>query len=469
VRRLLLPIALLALAMTVAFGVSADLSELRASDAVRAGTSSGVVLADAGGSIVAANADGSGAHVLTHPAADELDVDPASSPDGALIAFTTTAFTKADAIEVMRADGSGMREVGHGTDPQWAPDGALLAYKRGSSIAVVRPDGSDARFLVSDLGGGFTWSPDSTSVAYSSSQGISVVNVGTGTRRLLLEMDRTRGPVWSPDGSRIAFSAWIKSTKPGNLDRVLVMNADGSGAQPIGPTPGTGAPVWSPDGTRLAFGQSTYPKAGPIVVVDVSTGRLTTKIPPLAGGESTSPSWSPQGDRLAFLRSGEAGGSADLEGDVWIANADGTRQVQATRTFPLGGSQSVPRWLPGIAAITPDPPIAAAALPGASSLQLGRRYLVAALDGSDTPIVADVNESKPGAHGGVLGVWRGRGAVSWFGTGCAQRVALTGHRLHWSCYGSDRNASLSELWTASRPGGGPKRLLHLEGKPGGPA
>jgi Tol biopolymer transport system component len=469
VRRALLPIALLILPLWAMLGLTGDRSELSASGAAGAGTSSGVVLADNGGRIVAANADGSGVRMLTHPIGDESDANPAASPDGLRIAFTRSAL-ESDAIEVMRADGSGLRKVGEGDYPQWAPDGALLAYESVSGITVVRPDGSNRRVLASDTGRlGLTWSPDSGSIAYSSAQGISIVNVGTGRRRLLLKMDGAWRPAWSPDGSRIAFMAWIESATLGDHDRILVMNANGSAAHPIGPTPNAETPTWSPDGTRLAYGQFTYPKAGPVVVVDVSTGRVTTKIPPLAGGESAVPSWSPEGDRLAFLRSGDAGGFADNGGDVWVVSADGTHPVQATRVFPFGGSQSPPQWLPGVAAITPDPPIPTAALRSASSQPLGRRYLVAALDGAAAAIVADPDESNESAHGGELGVWRGRGAVSWVGAKCAQRVALTGRRVYWSCYGSDEEGSLSELWTASWPGGRPERLLHFKGKRGGPA
>ena len=462
VRAAFIRVALVGLVMGALLAGMPGAVEPRAGDAAKAEALSGVVLADTSGRIVAANADGSGVRLLTLPPGDYTDVDPVAAPDGSVIAFTRTNVFDAR-IEVMRADGTGLRKVGEGEHPQWSPDGALLAFEDRTSIDVVLPNGGEWRSVASDheFHGGFTWSPDGVYIAYASHRGISVALADGGWGSLLLKMDGAHRPVWSPDGSRIAFvGEYI-----GDQGRVVVMDEDGTGAHPLGPTPRDGnTPVWSPDSTRLAYGAYAYPKPGPVVVVDASTGKVKARIPPLAGGESITPSWSPAGDRLAFLRSSEADGYGDLGGDVWVALADGTHPVQVTWNFPFGGSQSAPRWLPGVAGITPDPPFPAAALRPAHSQPLGQRYLVAAFDGSAVAIVADFNaESRLNAHGGVLGVWRGRGAVSWVHRGCAQRVALTGRRVYWTCSVGDDEASTSELWTATWPGGRPVRLVHTDG------
>lgn len=463
-RRTLLTIALLLLTAWAVLGATAAGS--------RSVSSNGVVLADTGGLLVAVNVDGSGVRTLTHPPGDAWDAKPVASPDGSLIAFVRSgaSLSHLTTVELMRADGSAVRSVGDGDDPQWAPDGTLLAYESGSRISVVRPDGSGGRVLVSDQHRiGFTWSPDGKAIAYATAQGISAVDVGTGARQLLLKAAGAWGPAWSPDGSRIAFMVSIDSEPIGH-DRIFVMNADGSAAHAIGPTPDTTeTPNWSPDGTHIAFGESRFPKAGAVVVVDAATGGVTTTIPPLAGGESAMPSWSPDGDRIAFLRASELDRRADNGGDVWVAAADGTHPVQATRNFPFGGSQSTPRWLPGAAAITPDPPVPSAALPVSRFRSLGDRYLLAAVDGAAAAIVADGDTGNSDSSGSPLGVWRGRGAVSWIRTRCANLAALSGNRVYWSCYGSDHEGSTTELWTATWPGGRPVRLLHIDGEPDGPA
>jgi Tol biopolymer transport system component len=464
VRTAFVRLALPGLAMGALLGVMPGAPKPHASGAAKAEALSGVVLADTSGRIVAANADGSGVRLLTHPAGDDLDIDPVAAPDGSLIAFTRSySDSSGGAIEVMRADGSGLRKIAEGEHAEWAPDGALLAFNDGPTIYVMKSNGTEGHILATDYDAqGLAWSPDSQYIAYASRRGgISVALADGGWRSMLLKMDGASRPAWSPDGSRIAFIGEFI----GNQGRVVVMDEDGTGAHPLGPTPrDDNTPAWSPDSTRLAFGAYAYPKPGPVVVVDASTGKVEARIPPLAGGESTTPSWSPAGDRLAFLRSSDADGYADLDGDVWVALADGTHPIQVTWNFPFGGSQSAPRWLPDVASITPDAPVAAAALRPAASRPLGQRYLVAAVDGSAVAIVADFNaESRVNAHGGVLGIWRGHGAVSWVHTQCAQRVALSGSRVYWNCSGGDDDTSTSELWTATWLGGRAVRLVHTDG------
>ena len=420
---------------------------------------SGVVLADNGGRIVAVNADGSGIRTLTVSPSESTDSDPVASPDGSLIAFVRDF----DRIKVMRPDGSGLRDLGEGSagaDLEWAPDGTLLAYSsEPSGITVVRPDGSDRRLLASGAElFGFTWSPDGTSLAYPSPDGISVVNVRTGAHRLLFAGEFSWRPAWSPAGSQIAFLAGQGEGEDSH-ERVLVMNADGSGIHAVGPQPTNDTPAWSPDSTRLAFGAyaSQDREQLSVAVVEASTGHVTTTIPPLAGRDSRSPSWSPEGERIAFLRDG------DENDDVWVVRADGTQEVQLTRQFPVGGSSSVPGWLPGLAAVRPDRPLPLAALRAASSKQLGDRYRVAAVDRAAVALVGG------GPRATSLGIWLGRGPVHWIDTKgilATDRVALSGRRVYWSYYWVDRDGSWSGLWTATWPGGRTVRLRYMENKPG---
>ena len=84
------------------------------------------------GSIVVANADGSGAHHITAAAAPESR--PAWSPNGQRIAFTRQVGGKST-IVVARADGSGERVVvgarGYGAvDPAWRPAVLLPKARR---------------------------------------------------------------------------------------------------------------------------------------------------------------------------------------------------------------------------------------------------------------------------------------------------------------------------------------------------
>jgi TolB protein len=79
------------------------------------------------------------------------NADPAWSPDGTKIAFTSTR-TGIEQVWVMNADGSGQAQLTfdpfvHDQLPDWSPDGSRIAYfdtAAGSGdIFVMDADGSD--------------------------------------------------------------------------------------------------------------------------------------------------------------------------------------------------------------------------------------------------------------------------------------------------------------------------------------
>lgn len=96
--------------------------------------------------------------------------DPAWSPDGARIAFSSNVRGRGDYdIYVMDADGSGLERLTHATgldlNPVWSPDGRLIAFtslRDGNyEIYVMRADGSRERNLTNDPANDYTpaWRP----------------------------------------------------------------------------------------------------------------------------------------------------------------------------------------------------------------------------------------------------------------------------------------------------------------------
>src|SRR5207247_11024943 len=97
------------------------------------------------------------------------DGDPAWSPDGQRIAFSSQRDGSTD-IYVMNADGSGLRRVTAGPfdqQPAWSPDGARIVFTAGDcfyyectfDVSVVNADGSGRLRLAVDGSWGYPPQP----------------------------------------------------------------------------------------------------------------------------------------------------------------------------------------------------------------------------------------------------------------------------------------------------------------------
>jgi Tol biopolymer transport system component len=418
-------------------------------------TRGGVIITVRAGRVVAVNADGSGVKELTHgtPAVSH----PVASPDGSEIAFDDYSY-----VYVVNSDGTGQRRLAAGAWPQWSPDGRWLAYQGNLAhdwvIGVMRPDGSELHSVAQAIG--FSWSPDSTSIAYTAGRGISAVNVITGERRQLVRHANAGNPSWSPDGRYLAFTAG-----PDYEPRLYVAALDGSPARKVGPPAGE-PPVWSPDGTRLAYGtyiccESTGDK---MAVVDVTSGRTLFSIPPIARGASGHPAWSPDGSRLVFDRANTAGSLVEdsYGNDVWLVNADGTGLAQVTTAFPYDGVGAPLSWLPGTAAIDPDPEIETVPLRTIARRSTRDWFYIPAADRSLFAV------DKLSGYNYALGTWRSSGRIAWMRNSWANSAGFAGRRLYWA--DNERHAGYrdADLWTVRRSGGRPRSLRSESGAEGSP-
>jgi Tol biopolymer transport system component len=216
--------------------------------------------------------DGTGERRLTR---GERDFGADWSPDG-----RTITFNRGSRIYTMRADGSDLRVLTEGENPEWAPDGQSIAFHRDAGIYVMNREGSKQRRLAGPCGPEpcvLSWSPDGRRLAFAQETGIYVVNVDGGRPRLLAA--RGWGPVWSPAGGKIAFD----SSKG-----LYTMNADGSGLRRLARI--ASGPAWSPDGGRIAFTVETGPNYGLSVMNSDGSGRK--RLVELAAGGAA---WSPSG------------------------------------------------------------------------------------------------------------------------------------------------------------------------------
>lgn len=209
------------------------------------------------------NADGTGQRRLTNDKG--ADANPALSPDGTSIAFTSTRSGGVE-IFVMNVDGTGVRQLTTSAsgvlgalEPAWSPDGKRIAFRSrapGMDIFVVNLDATGLMKLTHEAGGAATpaWSPDGKKIAFSSRRHgkaeIFVMNAdGSNPVRLTVNDAVDHRPAWSPDGKRIAFH----SNRDGNME-IYVMNADGTAQFRLTRDANEDAhPSWSPDGNRIVF------------------------------------------------------------------------------------------------------------------------------------------------------------------------------------------------------------------------
>jgi Tol biopolymer transport system component len=197
------------------------------------------------------------------------DIDPAWSPDGARLAFSTQ-LSNTLVLAVIDANGQGYQQLtrgagpasgetrGDSVDPAWSPDGARLAYASDLDgdfdIFVVGADGSApfnlTRFEGDDLAP--AWTPDGQSIVFQSDRegqpDIYLMRAdGAAATNLTASPADDTEPAVSPDGLRIAFV----STRGGDAD-IYVMNLDGANPRAVADNPGEDrAPAWTPDGSIL--------------------------------------------------------------------------------------------------------------------------------------------------------------------------------------------------------------------------
>ena len=187
------------------------------------------------------------------------------------------------------------RDPGQDTDPAWSPDGETIAFTSegdgGPGLFLMHSSGLDKRGLDGDGGGENTtpaWSPDGSEIAFTSQRdglNISVMDAD-GANQTMLTTDPAddAGPAWSPDGTKIAFH----SLRDGNAE-IYVMNADGSGQTRVTNNSGEDMwPSWSRDGSMIAFESDRGGERDVYIIRPDGTDlqRVTT-------GGGYAPAWSP--------------------------------------------------------------------------------------------------------------------------------------------------------------------------------
>jgi Tol biopolymer transport system component/DNA-binding winged helix-turn-helix (wHTH) protein len=336
-----------------------------------------------------------------------MEQDPAFSPDGNLLAFSSEEMTlnNRDIYVKLVNKGEPLRITSHPQDDfkaTWSPDSKLLAYLRRpkqcdtkSEVVIIPALGGSER-VVTEASDGLDWSPDGRKLVLTDTDrpggpmGLYLVSTSGTDRTRITNRENSpqyhdSNPKFSPDGNRIAF---LRSWSHTSADVYLV---DLQSRQEMALTRDRGKLTnldWSPDGRKIYFvsnrmvnqriwsldlqtGALQMVKGLPIdiedfalspdgktlayvqamidTVVDLRPLSPPSPTPPCVINSSRgddSPRLSPNGKKLVFVsnRSGFY--------ELWLSNSDCTENIQLTRFS--GHGVGSPRWSPDGRAIVFD-------------------------------------------------------------------------------------------------------------------
>ena len=197
-------------------------------------------------------------------------------------------------------------------DPAISPDGKLVAFVDGTSAQArifIRPIGGGRTFALTDDSAALEvepqWSPDGSQLLFRTRKGVSVAPALGGHPRALIAnalADSVTTASWSPDGGEIVFA---------KSDSIFVSGADGQSRRTIA----TGIPDlswcrWSRQAPLVACASGNAMARDPganfankapsgIVVVPVAGGTVVHVTADHAMNQS--PEWSPSANRLFFI------------------------------------------------------------------------------------------------------------------------------------------------------------------------
>ncbi|HVG23490.1 MAG TPA: S9 family peptidase [Thermoanaerobaculia bacterium] len=259
---------------------------------------------------------------------------PALSPDGKWIAYDVTSVdlaknTKPTAVWLMRADGSGAKEIAAGDSPAWSPDGKRIAFTSGGQISLYDVATAKTRKLPEIAGGASSlkWVPGGKALL-----AVSDVEIGPKSETKARVIDSLLYRHWT---------TWQEPTRA----HILYVPLSGGATRDL--TPGAfDAPPFavgggsefdvSPDGKELVYARNTDPRPerstnADLFLVPLTGGeatRMTTR-----GGADTAPVYSPDGRWIAYRSQARAGFEADLW-ELWLYDRATKQSKRIAANFP---------------------------------------------------------------------------------------------------------------------------------------
>jgi Tol biopolymer transport system component len=300
-----------------------------------------------------------------------LEDEPAISPDGKFLAYTTDERGNLDVVVLPLAGGEPIRLASTDADeaqPAWSPDGSRIAFvsakDHGGRLASALNTSSLELYLNSSLGdiyvapalGGAaaklvedghypSWSPDGKRIVFMSNRGGQVKlwtvssDGGAPTQLTREPVKIDYQPAWSPDGKWIAYGSGSPSNRSGAfLFNLAVIPAAGGAARLLtSDFSYVTHPAWAADGKAIFFAGD---RNGILNLFRVPFRDGPVSVPPsrvtLGQGQDSGATVSRDGRRLAFA-------ALRNELNVWELTLDG---MSARAVTSGAGSPDYPHVSP---------------------------------------------------------------------------------------------------------------------------
>lgn len=231
-----------------------------------------------------------------------LNIQPAWSPDGKKIAFTSNINGHFE-IHIINADGRNRepitRDIAGSSEPSWSPDGRKIAFTRGEGLAAEiyildLLTGNEKQLTNSDDAGNSSasWSPDGKTIIYQKTfkndySNIYELNIEKEKdNRIDKEQVSVKKPQWSPDSEKILY---LRSED--GKDLVCLAGARSNAESLIPFDKAVQDARWSPDGKFLIVG--TAVPEYELLIIENNGNKIANKILISDNGHYITPDWQP--------------------------------------------------------------------------------------------------------------------------------------------------------------------------------
>jgi eukaryotic-like serine/threonine-protein kinase len=274
-----------------------------------------------------------------------LDTAPNTTPDGRLIAFTSTRGGK-DRIWLRQMANGNEVALTEGPDDfaRFSPDGSTVLFTRReaehNSLYRVPALGGDARKIVENAESG-DWAPDGKRIVFVRLEGqgefensiLSIVDADGTNLQTLLQLKKTtlQWPHWSPDGRWIVANAY----PPGNFkleNAILVIDAESKTTKwlPVFSTGHVSAVNWAGNSEQLLYEEQEIP-----IIGDRGLGSGNFLLQNTKSGKIRTLFWYPS----------MAASIQRVNGDQLLFDVSSVRENLREIASTLDAAQGVPRWL----------------------------------------------------------------------------------------------------------------------------